>query len=61
MWKVILLTLILIGIAVLLLGIRIFFFKGGKFPSSHVGDNEVLAQKGIHCAQKQDEQARKNR
>jgi len=60
MWKILLLTLILVGIAVLLLGFRIFFFKDGKFPSSHIGDHEALSQKGIHCAQTQDKQARHN-
>ncbi|MDR1729293.1 MAG: hypothetical protein LBR52_01365 [Prevotellaceae bacterium] len=57
MWKILLLTFILVGIAVLLLGVRIFFFKGGKFPSSHIGDNEALRKKGIHCAKTQDQQA----
>ncbi len=58
MWKILLPTFILVGIAVLLLGIRVFFFKGRKFPSSHVGDNEALRQKGIYCAKTQDQQAR---
>jgi len=60
MWKILLLTLILVGIAVLLLGFKIFFFKNGKFPSSHIGDNEALQKKGIHCAQTQDRQAQHN-
>ena len=60
MWKILLPTLILVGIAVLLLGIKVFFFKNGKFPSTHIGDNEALLQKGIHCAQTQDRQARQN-
>ena len=57
MWKIMILTLILVGIAILLLSFRILFFKNGKFPSSHVKDNKALSQKGIHCAQAQDKQA----
>jgi len=60
MWQILLFTLILVGIAVLLLGVRIFFFKGRKFPSSHIGDNKVLREKGIHCAKTQDKEARNN-
>jgi len=60
MWKILLPTIILVGIAVLLLGIRVLFFKNGKFPSPHIGDNEALSQQGIHCAQTQDRQARSN-
>jgi hypothetical protein len=58
MWKILLPVLILTGIAVLLLGFKIFFFKEGKFPSMHIGDNEALSKKGIHCVQTQDKQAR---
>jgi hypothetical protein len=54
MWRILLPTLILVGIAVLLLGFRVFFFKKGKFPSPHIGDNEMLKQKGIQCVQTQD-------
>ena len=60
MWKVLLLTLFLVGIAILLLGFRIFFFKGGQFPSSHIEKNKALSQKGIHCVQTQDKQAQSN-
>jgi hypothetical protein len=58
MLKTLLLTAALIGIAVLLLGFRIFFFKDGKFPDTHVGKNKFLAKKGIRCAQTQDREAR---
>lgn len=48
--KTMLLTALLIGVAVILLGVKIFFVKGGKFPSGHVGDNPALREKGISCA-----------
>lgn len=44
----------------LLLGVRVFFTKNGKFPNSHVGGNKHLAKKGIFCAQTQDRMARKS-
>ncbi len=50
MLMVLLATLILVVIAVLLLGIRVFFVKGGKFPNTHVEGNKALHRKGIHCA-----------
>ena len=44
------LTIILIGLAVVLLGIRVLFVKNGKFPSGHVHDIPALRKKGIGCA-----------
>ena len=41
---VILSAILLIGLAVLLLGVKVFFVKGGKFPSGHAHDNPELAQ-----------------
>lgn len=42
-----------------LLGIRILFVKGGKFPDLHIDGNKALRKKGIHCARAQDLEARK--
>lgn len=61
MWQILLPTFILLGIAVLLLGFRIFFFKNGTFPNSHVGSNKSLSQKGINCIQTQDRQEQKSK
>lgn len=58
MWQVLLYTLLIVGIAVVLLGIRVFFIKGGQFPNSHVEGNKALREKGIHCASRQDNLAR---
>ncbi|MDO4949709.1 MAG: hypothetical protein Q4E55_06025 [Bacteroidales bacterium] len=41
-------------VAMLCIGI---VFKG-KFPSMHVGGNKALQQRGIHCVQAQDREAR---
>mgnify|MGYP003447252362 FL=1 len=35
---------------VLLLGFRVFFVKGGKFPSMHISSNVEMKRKGISCA-----------
>ena len=58
MWQIIFYTVLLVGIAILLLGIRVFFVKGGKFPNSHVEGNNALKDIGICCAARQDNLAR---
>jgi hypothetical protein len=62
MLHVFLLTLVLLAICIILLGIKVFFFKNGSFPSSHVGENKRLKEKGISCAKIQNlqEQSKKN-
>lgn len=44
-------TVALLGIAVMLLGIKIFFFKKGKFPHTHIHGNEEMQKRGINCVQ----------
>jgi hypothetical protein len=50
---------ILLIIGVLILGFRIFFIKGGEFPNIHIGGNQGLKSKGVHCATTQDREAQK--
>ena len=50
MVKVILLTIIIVAVSVLLLGIKIFFVKGGRFPQTYIGDNPDMKKRGITCA-----------
>lgn len=45
-------------IAILLMGVKVFFTKKGKFPNTHIGGNPYLRDKGIHCASTQDWEAR---
>lgn len=52
--ELILLTIAIVAIAVLLLGVKVFFVKGGRFPSGHAHDSEALRSKGIGCAHRQD-------
>ncbi len=52
---------ILLLVGILLLGIRIFFVKGGTFPNIHIGGNKALKDKGIDCATSQDRDAQKTK
>jgi hypothetical protein len=54
MVKMLLLGLALLLITVLLLGVRVFFVKDGKFPNMHIGGNKAMQEKGISCAKSQD-------
>lgn len=56
-----LLTVIILVICVLLLGVRVFFVKGGKFPETHVSGNKALGKKGISCSRSQDRMERKRK
>lgn len=48
--KLLLLTIGILGLCVVMLGVKVLFVKGGKFPSGHVSDNEHLRRKNIGCA-----------
>ena len=61
MLDTILITLLIVAICVLLLGVRVFFVKGGKFPNTHVSGNKALRDKGIGCVQSQDREAYRKR
>lgn len=45
MLETILITLLIVAICVLLLGVKVFFVKGGKFPNGHVSGNKALRKK----------------
>lgn len=49
MVEILILTLIIIGLSIVLLGIRVFFVKGGKFPGLHVSDSPEMRKRGISC------------
>ncbi len=50
MIQILLLTVALIGVAVVLLGVKIFFVKGGKLPNTHIHANPEMKRRGITCA-----------
>ena len=58
MIKTILIGAGILFFAVLLMGVKIFFTKEGKFPDIHIGDNKAMRERGIGCATSQDAQIR---
>ena len=48
--KTLLFTVALLALAVLFLGITIFFIKGGKFPNTHIHANPEMRKRDITCA-----------
>ena len=54
MIKIALIGIFILLIAVLLMGVRVFFSRKGSFPSLHIGECQAMQEKGIHCATSQD-------
>ncbi len=48
--KLLLLSIVIIGLCVVLLGVKVLFVKGSRFPSGHVKDVEALRKRRIGCA-----------
>lgn len=48
--KIVLVTIVLVAVAVLLLGVKVWFVKGGKFPNTHIHGNKAMRDRGITCA-----------
>lgn len=59
MLDTLLITLLIVAICVVLLGVKVFFVKGGKFPNGHVSGNKAMRERGIGCIQSQDREARR--
>lgn len=59
-WKVILLSVVLMAFVALLMSVRILLQKRGQFPNLHIGSNKEMAKRGISCATTQDRMARKH-
>lgn len=53
----VLLILLIVAISVLLLGVKVFFVKNGRFPNGHVSGNRAMRERGIGCVQSQDREA----
>ncbi|MDE6265277.1 MAG: hypothetical protein K2M11_09070 [Paramuribaculum sp.] len=45
-------AIILVLVAVVILGVKALFVKGGRFPSGHASDIPALRKKGIGCVRK---------
>lgn len=61
MLKTALITILFVAVGVLLLGVKVFFVKGGKFPNSHVSGSKAMRDRKIGCAQSQDREAQRKR
>lgn len=59
--KVILLSIAIVGVCVLLLGVKVFFVPGARFPSGHIHDHSALRGRGITCASSGSEKAEKTK
>lgn len=57
-WKIFLIVFVLIGLAVIGLGISTFFSKKKKFPETHIGRNKAMNDRGISCAATTDRKER---
>ena len=47
MLDTILITLLIVAICIVLLGVKVFFVKGGRFPNGHVSGNKAMRDRGI--------------
>ncbi|MEG0947951.1 MAG: hypothetical protein RR212_06275 [Bacteroidales bacterium] len=52
---------LIVGIAFVLLAVKILFVKGGQFPNTHISGNKSLKKKGIGCAKSTDREAQKHK
>jgi hypothetical protein len=57
MVKTLLLGIAILFIAIMLMGIKIFFTKKGEFPNTHIGGSKAMRDRGISCATSQDREA----
>lgn len=60
MMTFLLLTIVLIALAVMLLGVKIFFVKDGRFPNTHIHENPEMKKRGITCARDNEFYQQKN-
>ncbi len=57
MIKTILVGITVLFIAILFMGIKVFFTKKGKFPDLHISNHQAMKDRGISCATSQDREA----
>ena len=58
MVQTIIISIIVLAIAIMLMGIRIFFTKKGSFPNTHISASQAMKDRGITCASSQEREAR---
>ena len=45
-------AIVLVLVAIVILGVKALFVKGGKFPSGHASDIPAIRHKGVDCVRK---------
>ena len=58
MLKTLIIAVCILFIAILFMGVKVFFTKGKEFPSYHISDSKAMKQRGINCATSQDKELR---
>ena len=53
MLKTIVIAAVLLFIAILLMGVKVFFTKKGTFPNTHISGSKAMQERGISCATSQ--------
>lgn len=56
MIQTLLIGAVILFIAILLMGVRVFFTKKGEFPNTHIGGSKAMRDRGISCATSQERQ-----
>ena len=54
MLKTMLFCVIIVGIAVLLLSVRVLLKKNGRFVKTHVNQSKAMRERGVTCVQSQE-------
>ena len=47
MLDTVLISLLIVAICIALLGVKVFFVKGGKFPNGHVSGNKAMRESPV--------------
>ena len=58
MLQTIIISIVILAIAIMLMGVKVFFTKKGSFPNTHVSNSQAMKDRGITCASSQEKQAR---
>ena len=59
MLKTLLISILIIAAGMVLLLIKVFLRKNGKFSSQHIHDSKAMKERGIHCVMDQDREMRR--
>jgi len=57
--KLLIPAILVVGIALLFLGIRMLIQKNGKFPETEVGKNKEMRKLGLQCARAEEIRCRR--